>query len=114
MFSGDDRLPRQAILTFDAATLRKCDTVTLSLPSTADHFGLLPVLGPASVRPHALLFETETFSRSFLPSLDPMLEFEFFQQHVDADGLIASLPKHHCHQWHFVDWITDWKATAEY
>lgn len=45
----------------------------------------------------------------FLPRIDGVLEF--FDRHVDSDGLVAGLPDD---VWQYVDWVSSWGATAEH
>lgn len=109
LLSGDDRLMRQAITNFAASI--GAEGLTQSrfpshVPQIIAGFSLYWVL---QVCDHHLFFGDTSYTRSFLPRIDGVLDF--FETHVDSLGLVSGLPED---VWQYVDWVTTWGATDEH
>ncbi|CAD0095665.1 unnamed protein product [Aureobasidium vineae] len=68
-----------------------------------------PLYWILQVSDHYLYFGDRTYTRSFLPRIDGVLEF--FETHIDELGLVGNLPSD---VWQYVDWVTTWGATDEH
>lgn len=106
---GDDRLMRQAIASF-AASVTVEGLTQSRFPSHVKQiiagFSLYWIL---MICDHHLYFGDTTYTRSFLPKIDGVLEF--FDTHIDSLGLVSGLPED---VWQFVDWVTTWGATDDH
>lgn len=109
LLSGDDRLMRQAITNFAASVIHEGLTQSRfpsHVPQIIAGFSLYWIL---QVCDHYLYFGDRSFSRSFLPRIDGVLDF--FDSHIDKLGLVSHLP---ADVWQYVDWVTTWGATDEH
>lgn len=109
LLSGDDRLMRQAITNFAASVTPEGLTQSRfpsQVPQVIAGFSLYWIL---QVCDHHLFFGDNTFSRSFVPRIDGVLEF--FDSHVDSRGLVSGISED---VWQYVDWVTTWGATEEH
>ena len=92
-----------ASITFEGLTQSRFPS---HVPQVVAGFSLYWVL---QVCDHHLYFGDTTFTRSFLPRVDGVLEF--FNTHIDELGLVSGLPED---VWQYVDWVTTWGATEEH
>lgn len=109
LLSGDDRLARQTITSF-AGSVTPQGLTQSRYPSQVQQviagFSLYWIL---QVHDHLLYFGDVSYSRSFLPIVDGVLEF--FGRHIDHLGLVSGLPGE---VWQYVDWVTGWHETDEH
>ncbi|KAL2788516.1 hypothetical protein BJX66DRAFT_352655 [Aspergillus keveii] len=106
LLSGDDRLMRQAVTNYAASIVAEGLTQSRfpsHVPQVIAGFSLYWIL---QIADHHLFFGDTTFTRSFLPRIDGVLEF--FAAHIDQLGLVGGLPED---VWQYVDWVTTWGAT---
>ncbi|KAH8691381.1 Six-hairpin glycosidase-like protein [Talaromyces proteolyticus] len=109
LLSGDDRLMRQAITNFASSVTTEGLTQSRfpsHVPQIIAGFSLYWIL---QICDHHLFFGDTRFSRSFLPRIDGVLDF--FDAHVNDQGLISGLPED---VWQYVDWVTTWGATDDH
>ncbi|CAK7203086.1 hypothetical protein SEUCBS139899_005815 [Sporothrix eucalyptigena] len=109
LLSGDDALMRQAITSFAASVLSEGLTQSRFPSHVPQIIAGFPLYWVMQICDHHLYFGDKSFSRSFLPRIDGVLDF--FDHHVDSRGLISGLP---CDVWQYVDWVTTWGATDEH
>ena len=109
LLSGDDRLARQTITSF-AGSVTPQGLTQSRYPSQVQQvvagFSLYWIL---QVHDHLLYFGDVSYSRSFLPIVDGILEY--FGRHIDHLGLVSGLPSE---VWQYVDWVTGWHETDEH
>lgn len=103
LLSGDDRLARQAIIQF-ASSVSPEGLLQSRVPSHVQQivlgFSLYWVL---MVSDHYLYFGDTTFTRSFLPIVDGILEY--FESHIDDLGLVSGVSPE---IWQYIDWVKLW------
>ena len=92
-----------ASITFDGLTQSRFPS---HVPQLIAGFSLYWIL---QICDHHLFFGDTAYSRSFLPRIDGV--FDFFDSHIDDQGLVSGLPED---VWQYVDWVTTWGATDEY
>lgn len=109
LLSGDDTLMRQAITSFGASVLSEGLTQSRFPSHVPQIIAGFPLYWVMQVCDHHLYFGDAAFSRSFLPRIDGVLDF--FDQHVNARGLVSGLPSD---VWQYVDWVTTWGATDDH
>ncbi|CAK7233723.1 hypothetical protein SCUCBS95973_008692 [Sporothrix curviconia] len=109
LLSGDDCLMRQAISSFGASVLSEGLTQSRFPSHVPQIIAGFPLYWVMQVCDHHLYFGDSAFARSFLPRIDGVLDF--FDQHIDARGLVSGLPSD---VWQYVDWVTTWGATDEH
>ena len=107
LLSGDNRLMRQAITNFGASVLEEGLTQSRFPSQTPQIIAGFSPYWILQVCDHHLYFGDTAYAKSFLPRIDGVLEF--FDRHVDANGLVSGLPSD---VWQYVDWVTTWGATA--
>ena len=106
LLSGDDRLMRQTITNF-AASVTPSGLTQSRFPSHVKQvIAGFPLYWILQVCDHHLYFGDTSYSRSFLPRIDGVLEF--FHEHIDEKGLVSGFPDE---VWSYVDWVTNWGAT---
>ncbi|KAL4899291.1 hypothetical protein BDW74DRAFT_171583 [Aspergillus multicolor] len=104
--SGDDRLMRQAISNYASSIASEGLTQSRfpsHVPQIIAGFSLYWILAIAD---HFRFFGDVSYTRSFLPRIDGILEF--FNEHIDSLGLVSGLPED---VWQYVDWADTWGAT---
>jgi hypothetical protein len=106
LLAGDDRLARQAITLFASSVTPEGllqSRVPSHVPQIIAGFSLFWIL---MVADHFLFFGDQTYTRSFLPLIDGVLEY--FASHVDDLGLVSGIEPD---IWQYVDWVASWPAS---
>lgn len=109
LLSGDDQLMRQAISSFGASVVSEGLTQSRFPSHVPQIIAGFPLYWVMQICDHHLYFGDSAFARTFLPRIDGVLDF--FDQHVDAKGLVSGLPSD---VWQYVDWVTSWGATDKH
>ena len=109
LLSGDDRLMRQALTGFAVSV--NADGLTESRYPSHTHqvitgFCLFWIL---ELKDHMLYFSDSSFTLSFLPIADRVLDF--FESHRNELGLVANLPRKY---WSYVDWAVEWQSATDH
>jgi hypothetical protein len=89
-----------ASVTFEGLTQSRFPSHTNQLIAGFSLYWILQVCD------HHLYFGDTSYSRSFLPRIDGVLDF--FESYVDDRGLVSGLPYD---VWQYVDWVASWGAT---
>lgn len=106
LLSGDDRLARQAILSFASSVTAEGLTQSRHPSHITQVIAGFSLYWCLMVSDHMLYFNDIQLVRSLLPRIDGVLEF--FQSHVDHLGLVSGISPD---IWQYVDWVDGWHAT---